>query len=347
MEPLYQDLSSLRNASTRELSTMLSLTEVLADRVYAACEKEESLYIYSRLLAEGAYTLILDVYRKLDIKAWHELRGLLRKMAKVFWNREPLRAENFLWQALELGFPRQAQEIDIKILKNLAKSLSRSSDKLSKIIQDMLVGHELSIPPLQRMMKSRYASQVVGNVFQTGSLAGFDGLTPIPPIVGGIEAIRRVVCMFSEEHMQAVDLLGRSPLFMATELRKENFGQSLLLRAAELAELEHLSLQRFTNTRDKSGQTILGIATWKGCSLQYIENLIGHGAEVDPETLMEYVFTPLQAASLMGREDIVDLLLRHGADPLRVAPNGQTAETLAHAAGHEGTVGRLHTHVGG
>jgi hypothetical protein len=340
VEPHHRELISLKNASTRELSSKLGPAEALADRVCAAHGFEA---------AETAYTRILNVYRMMDIKAWHEVHSLLLKMANNFWKvGERLRAENLLWEALELGeIPREAQESDLKILKNIAKSLTWTSQELSKAVQNIFIGPvssklTLSLPPLQRMMESKYASDVVGNVFQTGPLAHFGD--PTPPVIGSVEAIRGILQMISEADLQATDLHGRSPLYMATDLQKEHFGLALLYYATEFPSI---SRRKLTNARDKFGQTILGIATLRRCSLQYIGALIDYGAEVDPETLTESVLTPLQAASWLGYFEIVDLLLTHGAQPGWIFPGSKTSETLAQEAGHDEIVQRLQSHVAG
>jgi hypothetical protein len=339
-EPHYGEMYSLKNAGTRELSSKLGLAESLTDRIYEAGEIGA---------AERAYTRILSVYRMMDIKAWYEVHSLLVKMANIFWKfGEPFRAEKLLWEALELGeIPRQAREADFKVLKSLATSLSRTSKDLSRLVQDMVIGPISSkltmfLPPLQRMMESKYASDVMGNVFQTGPLTDAEGV--FPPILGGVEAIREVIGMVPQADLQATDLHGRSPLFMATDLQKEHFGLALLLHAAE-----HPSIPRrqFTNARDKSGQTTLGIAILRRCSLEYIAALIDYGAEVDPETLMEFVLTPLQIASCLGYSDIVDLLLEHDAQPGRIWPGTKTPEALAREAGHNHIVDKLQSHVAG
>jgi hypothetical protein len=339
-EPHYREMYSVKNASTRELSSKLGLAESLADRVYGSGDTEA---------AESAYTEILNVYRMMDIKAWHEVHGLLVKMANIFWKTgKPLRAEKLLWEDLELGdIPRQAQQTDLKVLKSLARSLSRTSKDLSGVVQDMVIGPipsklAMSLPPLQRMLESKYASDVVGNVFQTGPLTDIGDL--FPPIVGGIEAIQEVIQMFPEADLQATDLHGRTPLFMATDLQKEHFGLALLLHAGKVPSIPR---RQFTNARDKFGQTTLGVATWRRCSVEYIEALIDHGAEVDPETLMEFVMTPLQTASWLGYSEIVDLLLRHGAEPGRIWPGTETPEALAKDAGHDDVVEKLQSYAAG
>lgn len=342
LEPHYGEMTSLKNASTRVLSSKLVPAEAWADRVYAAHEIEA---------AENAYTRILNVYRMMDIKAWHEVHGLLLKMANISWKMgEPVRTENLLWEALELGgIHRQAQQSDLRLLKNLARSLPRTSKEISKVVQDMVIGPmssnlTMSLPPVQRMMESKYASDVVGNIFQTGSLATLELFSP--PIIGGMEAIRKVIQEVPEADLLAADSHGRTPLYMATDLQKERFGLALLLHTAGLP---NISPKQFTNARDKFGQTILGIATWRRCSLEYMESLIDHGAEVDPETLTEFVLTPLQVASGLGYSEIVDLLLRHGAKPGRIypGPESKTPETLAQDAGHVDIVQKLQSYVAG
>ena len=338
-EPHYQNMISLKNAGTRELSANLALAESLADRVRTAGETDA---------AENAYNRILNVYRMLPIKAWHEVNGLLVKLANIFWENEPLRAENLLWETLELGhLPHQARKNDLNILRRLARSLPRTSEALSRVVQDLDIDPIPSnlttpFPPLQRMMESKYARDVMGNVFQTGRLTDVEGL--VPPITGGIDAIREVLREVSHVDLQTPDIQGRSPLFMAADLQKEHFGLALMLHVAELPNISRI---RFTNARDIYGQTILGIAVWRGCSLEFIETLIDHGAEVDPETLLESVWTPLQAAAWLGNSEVVDLLLRHSAQPGRVWRGTKTAEALAQQAGHHELAQLLQSHVSG
>lgn len=54
--------------------------------------------------------------------------------------------------------------------------------------------------------------------------------------------------------------------------------------------------------------------------------------------------TALMMASLFGREEIVELLVRHGADPALQDYQGNTAENLAQAQGLERVVRILRFH---
>ena len=60
--------------------------------------------------------------------------------------------------------------------------------------------------------------------------------------------------------------------------------------------------------------------------------LVERGADVNARQQVGY--TPLMGAASAGREDIADLLLRHGADPSLVSEDRKTAATIASEHGH-------------
>jgi len=49
--------------------------------------------------------------------------------------------------------------------------------------------------------------------------------------------------------------------------------------------------------------------------LDFLKTLLDHGAEVNADSLLGDLYTPIQAATLLGRSDVVSLLLEYGADP--------------------------------
>jgi ankyrin repeat protein len=67
--------------------------------------------------------------------------------------------------------------------------------------------------------------------------------------------------------------------------------------------------------------------------------LLERGA--DPNAQHGGGFTPFHAAAQHGDVAVVELLLRHGADPALAADDGRTAADFAREGGHEGLAERL------
>lgn len=322
------DVSEVWNATRWSISMTLVDAESLATRVADAGDTDSALY---------AYIQVLEVYRVLGFKAWHEISGLLRKMAVIYFKiGHDLEAQGRLWEILHLGdMPRKVRHTDLDLLKVIARSVSKTSKKLagtvhSNVIHPVPSNLHTPVPPLQGMMKSQYADGVVGSVFQTG---------PFPnsgePIVGGMDAILDLLRQFhTDEHVMR-DLLGRTPLHLAAELGKEGIGHGLM----RLAREHNGSPADLTNSRDIFGQTILGCAILNNNTFDFIETLISHGAEVDPVSPPPNpglpVDTPLQIAAKNGRLDVVTLLINGGADKDRGSPR---PEDLARRHNHTDVV---------
>jgi hypothetical protein len=337
-EDEYHEQLSLRNANVRTLSLMPAQAEALADRLAAAGKIEA---------AEGAYNRILNAYRAyrvLDIKAWHEIKSLLQKMATLLWETgEPFRAENLIWDALESrDFPSEPRASDMELLKTLARSLPKTSEEVSMAIQTTLDGPVPShlsspFPPLQRMMRSTYTSSVGGSPFHRGEFPESSTTVGVP-IIGGIEAVLDFLRVLPVEALTAQDINGQSPLHMAASLRMEGLGRGILLR---LAEVPGPGIEVYTNALDLRGDTVLGASISGGCSVNFVSHLVDHGANVDPDSLRQLPLTPLQAAAFWGSLDILKLLLDRGAKIDRVFPRNRTALIIAEELGHEAIVKRL------
>ena len=72
--------------------------------------------------------------------------------------------------------------------------------------------------------------------------------------------------------------------------------------------------------------------------------LLDRGANVNARQQIGY--TPLMGAAAAGREDLVDMLLRHGADSALVSEDGKTAADVAREHGHEALAARILGSVG-
>jgi hypothetical protein len=334
----YHEQFSLRNANVRILSLMPAQAEALADRLVAAGEIET---------AEGAYNRILNAYRAyrgLDIKAWHEVKSLVQKMADLLWRiGEPFRAENLIWDALaSRDCPPEARALHMELLKALARSLLKTSEDVSTTIQSTLDGSAPShlsspFPPLQRMMQSTYASTVGASPFHQGEFPETSTILDVP-IVGGIEAVLDFLRVLPVEALVVQDINGQSPLFFAASRRMEGLGRAILLR---LAEVYGPDVELYTNSRDLKGDTVLGASICAGCSVTFVRHLIDRGAKADPDNLMQPPLTPLQAAAFWGYSDILEMLLERGANIDRVFPGNRTALIMAEGLGHEAIARRL------
>jgi hypothetical protein len=312
----------------------------LADRLAARGEIEA---------AEAAYIRILNVFRafqRLNIKAWHETRSLLKKLADMLWNNgEPIRAENLVWEALSSrDVPAKAQTSDLELLKSLARSIPITCLDISNSIQSIGDGAAFPpycpslFPPLQSMMQSPFARTVSGSPFHVGEFSETALAPNEPAILGGMGTVMEFLSAFPVDSLDVRDIHGQTPLHLASALGMEGLGRGILRR---LAEVSRLPTQTHLNNRDFVGQTILGAAIIGCCSSQYIEFLLAGGAQVDPDPLLMFPLTPLEAAAISGSSDIVRLLLDNKAQPDHVYPGKKTPLELAEELGHADVVQQL------
>jgi len=93
------------------------------------------------------------------------------------------------------------------------------------------------------------------------------------------------------------------------------------------------------NAKDRSGQSMLYVATGPHGGDEVLEVLLSAGA--DPN-IGHFGYTPLMNASSWANDEAVALLLRSGADPNLKNESGQTAlETTGDAGGSEESVKEL------
>ena len=334
---LCATIAAIKSERDSEILELLPLALQLADALDFVGDLDA---------AENAYRRILDIYRPMGRNNWYNVKRLLRKLAKLSWKKgNDQLAQNFAWDALSWReVPPQANQSDLELLKDLGRSLSRTSSQLSDIIRSTPVGSNsemfnASVPPLQRMIEGTYASNVDGNPFATAELPK-DNLHLHPPlqhpVVGGFNTIMELLKVFPSADLHARDSNGRSPLYLSGSLRKECFGFSLIMYVKNTEG----STQSLVNSRDHSGQTVLGISVLNGCSIAFITALVQNGAEVNPDTI-SLAWTPLQAAAWVGSLEVVELLLGHGAIVDNVFPGSESPQYLAQQRGHFDLARRL------
>jgi ankyrin repeat protein len=106
---------------------------------------------------------------------------------------------------------------------------------------------------------------------------------------------------------------GQTPLLLAVSTNEEEVVVAMIRRLRD----SQRQFQTVLDAKDYRGLSILTIAIFAHCSLPLIDALIQCGSNVNPPTWPDGPPTPLQAASIPGRErpDIAWLLLKHHANP--------------------------------
>lgn len=90
---------------------------------------------------------------------------------------------------------------------------------------------------------------------------------------------------------------------------------------------------------NRVGATPLHLASIQGADLSTVEKLIQKGANINARASKEGgKFTPLHGAASAGRRDLVEFLLKHGANPNLKDGRNLTPPEIAKQQGHQSTV---------
>ena len=135
--------------------------------------------------------------------------------------------------------------------------------------------------------------------------------------------------------INAKDSEGNTPLHFAVyRIGREN------LSAAVYNGIIDLLLDNGADVHlvNRVGATPLHSATIRGADAYAVEKLINRGSYINARTYVEGSFSPLHGAAAMGRKDIVEILLKHGANPGLKDARNLTPPEMAKQAGHRTTV---------
>jgi len=179
-------------------------------------------------------------------------------------------------------------------------------------ISPCVTSSKTPILSLGRMMKAGLACQAPDNIIQRNVFSvDFQGSLPIHiAIMAGDSS----AFDFVRRH-PLNELLGNgiqvhcTCLCLASLYKREAIGKAIMAR------FEERDWEALTNSRDHNGHPILVVAIIAFCSKDYVEDLIMHGADINPDS-GKNVLSPLQAAAKLHRSDIVELLLEHDAKDL-------------------------------
>jgi Ankyrin repeats (3 copies) len=327
----FHTLVDMHQAESQGLLSKLKEVEALTDKAAAALDTD---------LAEKAYIKVLKVHRGQPLQDRSNVTRLLKKIALFFKKTDqPVLAEEYWLEYLErdrLGQGHSADKEVTEVCQSLATSLPKTSGMISEDFQSRYpnlpppLDAGTPFPPVHRIIISDYLSSTLHD--SSGKAPSSDTTIsssfPKSLISGG--KVAEIIQEMPDIDLGTRDILSRTALFLTALFKQEDAGHALITRIAVcLPEHRH----QYVNARDPAGQTILGTAIENGCSLEFIRALIDNGAQIDPDTLAGPL-TPLQAAALTGRQEVVVLLLDHGADINHVHPGNQTAAELAQDAGY-------------
>jgi hypothetical protein len=323
--PEYYNLHELQLATTKNLLTRLSLVEALADRVQ----------IDNIDLAEKAYTRMLDIYERQPLHFAFLIRSLLMKMALFYSETDQhLRAQKCWENVFTL---RDSIGNRFYIERDVWEKLALSSSKTSEIIANAFRAYRpdffpplnlsTPFPPVHAMIRSQYYSELRHQKSGRRSSSDNGGSPHIHlASVAGTGSLWEIIQRMPDTEVGRRDIVSLTPLFLAAFLKQEDAGHALMARIAALSgPLQKLRM----NDRGPIGQSILGIAILSGCSEEFVKALINSGARIDPEVLLQEPLTPLQAACLTQRVDIVRLLLKYGAKVDHVHKNNRLPKKIA------------------
>jgi hypothetical protein len=292
----------------------------------------------NKAIVENAYRRAKESYRALPFPTTSPYSKLLKTLALFYAQHgEDLQAEK---QWMELSqLPGISDELRREAQAQLQQTHLRTTPALTQTFQRSLnasavsPGFEMPFPPSHRLMRCEAASTHGGatETLHLGQCWDFTGSTPLQSaITGGSESVANIILYSTEDELLAIDWYQRSPLLLAALSKKEAIGEAILSRFESSQATRH----RLLNGRDAGGTSLLAIAIMSGCSFAFIRKLVEEGAEADPMLLMPHVNTPLQAAAICGRSDVVAMLLMNGAKNDSTFPKEATAAELALARGH-------------
>jgi len=292
--------------------------------------------------AECAYSRAINVFGSPPFNTTDEYVELLELAASFhIKNDDNLQAEKYLNEIFRV--PHLSEHVKARTLKLLIESTRKSTKEISTIFQSSDIGRlkrhiQVPCPQSHRLMTAVPPSTNIALTVMNFEQREPD-ITGSPVIHSAITSENEHVFTMIDacprkELLEHRDDYQRTALFLAAMHKEENVGDSIMARFADYAS----DRARLMNDRDVFGNTILAISIMSNCSAVFVKALIEHGSEVDPLEILKGSFTPLRAAALMGRLDIIEILQSFGAKDHESPIGNPDALQLAEIGGHHAIV---------
>lgn len=297
--------------------------------------------------AEVAYGRALQTCRLAPLHG-SQLHIELLKEVGSFYSKigENLQAEKQWRELLQLQLPDELRD---NVLQQLGRSVVVSSVDITRIFRSTRIGRDLvainvPFPPQHRLLRS-----VPGTITDVVPLRKFSldrDIIGYPSIHSAIISknihVFEMIQFCSDVELLSKDIYQRSPLFLAALCKEEGVGERIMDR---FTGRDAGIRGRLMNDRDTLGNTVLTISILSDCSFDFILALLNNGAEPDPIPLEDASPTPLKAAAMRGRADVIGMLLSRGARDHRSPFGSPTALMHAQMRGHTAIAEQL-TSVG-
>jgi tetratricopeptide (TPR) repeat protein len=304
------DLPQVQSAAREQLLVTLTEIKFLAAKVAKNGDSDA---------AECAYSRAVKAFGSPPFNTTAAYAELLREAGSFYMkNGDNLQAEKHLRQVLKL--PHVSKEIMAGTLQDLTESIPASTKQIAQVFRSGEIGRvkpnvQVPFPELHRLMAAVPASapSIAAAIMSLGCRTS--DITHSPPIHSAIlwkkgHALDMIRSYPHKELLESRDTYKRTALFLAAMYQQEEVALSIM---TYFADQPGEAREVLMNARDMLGNTVLAVSIFSNCSTSFVEAAIENGSEVDP-VQMEGGYTPLQAAEILGRGDVLEILQGHGAE---------------------------------
>ncbi|XP_064614539.1 putative ankyrin repeat protein RF_0381 [Liolophura sinensis] len=313
LHKIVQHLST-GNRDTRNLETLLKLSRDMERHIRAAdiqglseqlrcsvcdftsADCDGNTILYTALNGDN------DACAKLILKYWENqvvTNGSGDSLLRVAVQK---RSPTIVRRLIELG-------CDIHDTKAWAEVLKSADEEMIRIFSEFAQGVDIILPLNSELT-------VYGNLLHYALLRSS-------------EICFSTILSLKLAHINAMDSLGRTPFYLAVAEKRHSAALTLLAAGA--------SVRKALEYREPTGRDLLHTVV---CNSQkmFLSLLVLHTPDIDRTAARfeeEQDVTALHMAAIIGRPDVVDILLRAGSDVTRLTASGKDASLLATERGHE------------